>query len=153
MGKRGPRAKPTKLKLLAGNPGKRKLNDLEPEPPRANLVAPDDLKETGLEIWNRTALMLDTLGVVSELDLLAFHTYCRAHDEIAECDDVIANEGTYYTTDKGTKCQHPAVNQRFKWLDLKRRYEAEFGMTPSSRSGVQSTKPPANAIPKRKRSA
>ena len=30
MGKRGPAPKPTALKVLQGNPGKRKLNDSEP---------------------------------------------------------------------------------------------------------------------------
>jgi P27 family predicted phage terminase small subunit len=151
MGKRGPRPGPTKLKILAGNPGKRKLNDREPQPPRATLATPDDLRDVGREVWERTAALLDALDVVTEIDLLAFHTYCRAHDEIAECDEVIKSEGTYYETDKGTKCQHPAVNQRFKWLDLKRRYEAEFGMTPSSRSSVATTKPTKNLVPKRKR--
>ena len=31
MGKRGPQSKPTALKLLEGNPGKREVNGNEPE--------------------------------------------------------------------------------------------------------------------------
>ena len=40
MATRGRKPKPTALKLLEGNPGKRPLNDREPVPPRAALKCP-----------------------------------------------------------------------------------------------------------------
>jgi hypothetical protein len=36
MGKRGPSPKPTSLKVLQGNPGKRKINKSEPKPHMAD---------------------------------------------------------------------------------------------------------------------
>ena len=47
----GPPKKPTALKLVAGNPGKRALNKLEPKP-RGNLYdAPDWLTDTQRVGW------------------------------------------------------------------------------------------------------
>ena len=40
MATRGRKPKPTALKVLEGNPGKRPLNDREPVPPRAALKCP-----------------------------------------------------------------------------------------------------------------
>ena len=40
---RGRRPKPTALKKLEGNPGKRPLNELEPVPPVASLRCPNYL--------------------------------------------------------------------------------------------------------------
>ena len=39
MATRGRKPKPTALKVLEGNPGKRPLNDREPVPPKATLNA------------------------------------------------------------------------------------------------------------------
>ena len=40
MATRGRKPKPTALKVLEGNPGKRPLNDREPVPPKATLKCP-----------------------------------------------------------------------------------------------------------------
>ena len=40
MATRGRKPKPTALKVLEGNPGKRPLNDREPVPPKATLEMP-----------------------------------------------------------------------------------------------------------------
>ena len=86
---------------------------------------------------------------------MAFATYCRAHDEIAKCDaQLVDAEGKileYFTAESGYVGQHPAVNQRFKWIDVKRRYEAEFGLTASSRNGLVGNKPKTGGIKTRKR--
>ena len=40
MATRGRKPKPTALKVLEGNPGKRPLNDREPVPPKGTLKCP-----------------------------------------------------------------------------------------------------------------
>ena len=52
----GRRPKPTHLKLIQGNPGKRSLNDAEPNPPRGVPSPPDHMTSAAKEAWNRLAL-------------------------------------------------------------------------------------------------
>ena len=47
MGKRGPRPRPTALKLARGNPGKRRLNTDEPKPRTGVGDCPDWLDKEG----------------------------------------------------------------------------------------------------------
>ena len=139
MGKRGFKPEPIALKLMKGTYRPDKDGELADMPPveKANLDSPAALGEIGLTVWQHEAPRLSDSGVLSESDRWALHTYCRTFDEVARLDGELAESGEYCTTDKGYICQHPAVNQRFKWLDLRRRYEAEFGLTPSSRSSVK----------------
>lgn len=97
---------------------------------------PEVLKELGKRAWSEVGEKILRLGVATELDWGAFETYCRSFDEVAWCDQVLETQGHFFTSETGFVGQHPAINQRFKWLDVRRRYEAEFGLTPSSRSGV-----------------
>ena len=54
---RGRRPKPTALKKLEGNPGKRPLNELEPVPPVASLRCPNYLLPEARKEWRRLAPM------------------------------------------------------------------------------------------------
>src|SRR5262245_42670989 len=68
--RRGPAPKPTALKLLCGNAGRRPVNHHEPKPKRAkHLRTPTELDEHGKKFWKRYAPKLKTLGLLSEIDL------------------------------------------------------------------------------------
>ena len=153
MGRRGPHKQPTAIKLVRGTHRPDRDGDAssEPQPPPASLAVPKDLGSFGALAWTEKAPLLLGLGLFTESDRGAFHTYCRAHDEIAKCDELLAEQGEDFTTEKGFVCQHPAVSRRFKWFEVKRRYEIEFGMTPSSRSGLKVDKPNAAGVMTRKR--
>lgn len=158
MGKRGPRPTPTSLKVAHGTYRADRDGEKDAEvapPPLAHLDPPDSLGEIGQAKWREVAPLLNAEGLLTKLDSGALETYCRAHDEIAKCDAQLTNEAgesvEYFTAESGYVGQHPAVNQRFKWLDVKRRYEAEFGMTASSRSGLVGNKPKTGGVKARKR--
>ena len=51
----GPPPTPTNLKLLRGNPGKRKLNTTEPDPPPAIPTCPSHLDKVAKREWRRKA--------------------------------------------------------------------------------------------------
>ncbi len=156
MGKRGPRPAPTSLKVAHGTYRPDRHGDKDAEvapPPLAQLDPPASLGEVGQAKWREVAPLLNAEGLLTKLDAGALETYCRAHDEIAKCDATIAEEGEEFQTAKGFVGQHPAVNRRFKWLDIKRRYEAEFGMTASSRNGLVGNKPKTGGVKARKRGA
>lgn len=81
--------KPTALKLLQGNPGKRKLNDQEPSP-FVGAVAPGYVLADPLILaeWNTEAPRLERLGILTEIDADPLGRLCvlrvRFRDAMAE---------------------------------------------------------------------
>ncbi len=135
----------------------RKDRDGDPSlAPRAVVVCDcpppaESLLEAGRNYWIGELPKIIEAGYFSQLDIRSFERLCSAQDEVAKCDQILAEEGEYVTTDKGYVCQHPAVNQRFKWLDIIRRYEDAFWMNPTARSGKQISTGSKSTVPKRSR--
>src|SRR5258708_39209368 len=73
---RGRRPKPTRLKVLTGNPGKRPLNDGEPRPEVAIPDCPGELGETARPEWNRLVGELAALKMLTNFDRAALAAYC-----------------------------------------------------------------------------
>ena len=70
--KRGPAPKPSRLKILAGNPGRRPLNEAEPEPQLVDsLEPPIELDELEQRFWSYYAGLLQRCRVLSEADVHA----------------------------------------------------------------------------------
>lgn len=122
----GPPPKPTALKLLAGNPGHRKLNDKEPKPaigapPPAWIKAEPAL----LAEWNRHAGRLTRLGLLTEVDDDALATLCVLSLKFRE---LVADEAG------PTPLSFLSKELRALW--------SRFGMTPADRARVKVEKPP-----------
>ena len=89
MATRGRKPKPTAIKLLEGNPGRRPLNEHEPVPPKATIKCPAWLEPEAKKEWKRLAPALESMGVLTSVDISAFAGYCQAygiapHDYIIE---------------------------------------------------------------------
>lgn len=146
MGRRGPPAQPTVLKIERGNPGKRALNHDEPELTRASSTKPPaSLKGRARKEWVQLADELIEKGVLTVADLTAFETYCQL---VGECD-------TYERLIRrvGRTDAHKLGYAGFllKLRAQQKQYAAELGLTPSSRSGVKAVKKPDPADAKRRR--
>jgi len=74
----GRKAKPTALKLVTGNPGKRALNQNEPipAPTAAPPIPPRHLTKAAKEEWARVCRELWLLGLLSTLDTSLLAAYC-----------------------------------------------------------------------------
>ena len=72
MATRGRKPKPTALKILEGNPGKRPINGSEPVPPKGGLKCPTWLLPEAKKEWKRLASSLEVMGVLTMADLTAF---------------------------------------------------------------------------------
>ncbi|WP_337135912.1 P27 family phage terminase small subunit [Proteus terrae] len=94
----GRRPKPTHLKVVTGNPGKRKLNDKEPQPKREIPSPPEHLTDWGKMAWAKLTLLLDGMGVLTVADTLALERLCDIYADILQLRDTIAIEGRTYTT-------------------------------------------------------
>ena len=97
----GRRPKPTNLKLLQGNPGKRPINPNEPQPPVEIPSAPDHLNEVAKQEWNRIAEKLERLGLISELDRAALAAYCCAYGRWVEAEEALMKTGPVVRSPNG----------------------------------------------------
>jgi|GEM_PF-270735 len=93
----GRRPKPTHLKVVTGNPGKRKLNDKEPAPVREIPSPPAHLTDWGKVAWGKLTVLLDGMGVLTVADTLALERLCDIYADILQLRLTIADEGRTYT--------------------------------------------------------
>lgn len=70
--------KPTHLKVLEGNPGKRALNKHEPKPAVKVPSCPRHLVGEAKKEWRRISRELITLNLLTEVDRAALAAYCQA---------------------------------------------------------------------------
>ena len=142
----GRRPKPTNLKLLAGNPGKRALNPGEPNPPLAIPECPAELSDLAKGEWKRISLELLALGLLTELDRAALAAYCQAWAHWMEAVENIKKFGLIVRTPPSEKNPdgYPIQNPYFAIMNQSmaqmRNFLVEFGMTPSSRSRISVAK-------------
>jgi P27 family predicted phage terminase small subunit len=139
----GRRPKPTALKLVAGNPGKRAINKKEPKPKRVIPSCPEHLSDSAQVAWGRLTVLLDRMGVLTEADGVALERLCDCYADILESRKLIRQDGRTYkvTTQTGEILikGNPAVNQ-LRAADAQfKSYLVEFGLTPAARSKVQAT--------------
>ncbi len=127
----GRKPKPTALKKLGGNPGKRKLNTKEPVPAKGMPECPKWLLPEAKEEWKRLCQKLSDMGVLTEIDMAAFAAYCQK-----EAQEHIDSEGSTFETDKGYRQQTPWVGIANTNQKLILQATSEFGHTPSARSRI-----------------
>ena len=137
MGRRGPAAKPDKLKALEGNPGKRKLNLDAPEP-EGIPACPASLSQGAKNEWRRVAKELHTLGLLSRIDRAALAVYCDAYDKWLRATNALDKEDKLtveYINKVGAKnnVARAEINIAIKYAQIVKSFCAEFGLTPSSR--------------------
>jgi len=148
----GRKPKPTMLKLLQGNPGKRPLNEDEPQPKRGIPTMPKKLKPFPFAVkeWKAEAKILDNMGVMTEADAraLAERAYISyklqklALDIEVEGDTVetygINRDGEEFLLSSKT---NPKVVQQKALLSEYRQYGSLLGLDPSSRSKLKADNP------------
>ena len=132
----GRKPKPTALKLLEGNPGKRELNQFEPKPTDGLPICPDWLMEDAKEEWYRLAAVMNKMGILSEVDQSAFAVYCQTWARWKEAQEHIDREGSTFETDSGQIKRNPWVAIANEWQAKLLSVCGEFGLTPSSRSRI-----------------
>jgi P27 family predicted phage terminase small subunit len=137
------RPQPTQLKVLRGNPGKRPLNRAEPVPSAEGIAPPDWLAGAALLKWEELLPLLRDVRVVTRVDIGALARYCDCWAWWRRCREVIDREGDTLVMldDHGNekyRQQRPEVGIVNKLAVQLSRLEAEFGLTPAARAGLQS---------------
>ncbi len=132
MGRRGPKAAPTGLKLAKGERRPSRVNREEPRLPKPTaLKPPSGLKGAGAIEWKRLAQRLVDRGVLTVADMTAFEEYCRTLTDLRRMEAQLQRSGVERAIAKGY------VSAVVKLRAQLKAFAAELGLTPSSRSGVK----------------
>lgn len=136
MARTGRPRKPTVLKLLAGNPGKRKVNKREPKIAAGKIPIPAHLGAVARAEWRRLEKLLPR-GLVTPADRGTFAQYCQTWARVCEAEKMLDSSGLYFVSENGYPCQHPLVST-LKGLNAQLRgYAADLGLNPSVRSKIE----------------
>jgi len=138
---RGRRPKPTRLKVLSGNPGRRPLNADEPQPEPTIPDCPAELGPVARKEWDRLAAELASLKILTALDRAALAAYCNAYGLWAEAIQAIQKYGTMVKSPTGYPMQSPYVSIANRQAEIMMRIASEFGFTPASRSRISTPSP------------
>jgi P27 family predicted phage terminase small subunit len=145
---KGRKPKPTALKEVAGNPGKRKLNRDEPRPELGRPSCPLHIETnaTAKAEWDAIIPQLEQMGVLAKIDRAALAAYCMCYARWIQAEGevtvrgllveepIINSEGELV----GTKVKkNPAVTIAKDEKSQMRAFLALFGMDPSSRSRLR----------------
>lgn len=141
MGRRGPPPTPTALKVIRGNPGRRPLNNREPQPARQRPTCPEWLDKEARAEWKRVVPLLDKIGLLTKVDRAALAIYCdqwsiyvSARANVEKYGQVFVERGE----DGGVDAKEsPYLKIADRAAQRIRTYCQEFGLTPSARGRMQ----------------
>lgn len=145
---------PTSLRLLRGNPGKRPVSSGEPKPAAVAPPIPSNLDPLARREWKRLAPAFVRLGVLTEVDGMAFASLCiasavvsRINRALKECKYAVLTEKVSFLEQKSEEGRsnevmatemkiNPLFAQQRLALQTLRFWCQEFGTTPSSRGKI-----------------
>lgn len=126
------------MKKLAGNPGKRALNNKEPKPEKSKVPsAPSHLNAVASREWKRIAKELHRLGVLTQLDRAALAAYCSAYADYVKAEKELTKSGEVINSSEGNAYQSPWMGIKKRSMDQMIKFGTEFGLTPSSRVRIK----------------
>jgi P27 family predicted phage terminase small subunit len=132
--------KPTRLKVLEGNPGKRTLKE-EPEPEPILPPPPAFLDDYAQKEWVIISDSLYALGLLTEIDINTLAAYCGAYSRWRHAEEglnILKQKGDLNAlvikTTTGNWIQQPLIGIANKAAADMVRYASEFGMTPVARA-------------------
>ena len=145
MGKRGPKGKPTSLRVLEGDREDR-INRDEPVPALGDVVAPEWIvsldeqssgeHETALGVWNRLAPDLERKGVLTPWDVDQLAVFCDAVVRHREATRQVQHHGILIEGQKGNEVRNPAIQVARDYADLMVKVGSRFGLTPGDRADL-----------------
>ena len=141
MAKRGPPPQPTRLRLLHGNPSKRRIDGREPQPKMEAPVCPQWLSAKAKRVWRDVVPLLKGMRILAGVDRDALTAYCQTYARWRSAEEFLDQHGEIYPVrdEKGNVRRmkpYPQVSIASTLLQVVRSYQQEFGMTPSARTRV-----------------
>ena len=138
---RGRKPKPTQFKRATGNPGKRRLNQNEPKPRASIRIDPAKIDETSRAFLERYVPLLQEARVLTDVDQAALELMSVHYALAWRAAQIVERDGLMVLDAFKQRHKHPLLQIVRDHSTAFRAYAAEFGMTPSSRSRVQTGEP------------
>lgn len=130
--------KPTNLKILNGNPGKRPLNINEPKPTRISPECPEFIQKDKIayEEWKRIVPELERLGLLTIVDGASLEIICTQYSIYRKALKSIGRKKlTTFNIRNGEKAL-PQLAIAREAAKIIKAFCVEFGLTPSSRGRI-----------------
>ncbi len=148
MGKRGPAAKPTKLKLLEGTfrPDRAPAN--EPAPDLGIPVCPAWILNDGdaRAEWSRVVPELARLGLLTVIDGAELEGYCANYARAVKAERIVKTKGLVVKTPFGPKANPAVAIAKAAWQEV-RKFGSEYGLSPASRTRINAPVKPLKKDP------
>jgi len=139
-GRKGGRKRiPTALHILQGGEMKthRPLPENEPMPTPTIPECPEHLDAEARKEWERMAQELEALGMLTNLDMAIFASYCQAWSTWIQATLKLREKGMVVMASTGTPMLNPYFPIINKANEQMVKALVEMGMSPSSRSRVK----------------
>ena len=147
---RGRKPHSTARRTLDGNPGKRRINEFEPQPPdlarpevAADEALPPELADLPVAVreWQRLAPMLRRCRQITEADRTPLIAVCIEWSRYVEANEKIRTLGMIVKAPSGYPITNPYLPVANRALAACTKLWAELGLTPSSRTRVTTGDP------------
>lgn len=134
---KGRKPKPTAEKLLTGNPGKRPLNDREPQYGPLPVDVPIELTDPeAVAEWQRTVVPAITKGQIQTTDRVLAIAHCELWATWRSQVALAARNPHVVATKTGHPMPNPARGMANTTLKLLGKVDSELGFSPTSRSRI-----------------
>ncbi|RFP32428.1 phage terminase small subunit P27 family [Duganella sp. BJB476] len=132
---RGRKAKPTARKKAAGNPGKRALNDDEPDFGMVvNIDPPEWIVGTARDMWLRVTPLLCKQKILQVTDLHNVEAFCMAYGNWRMAAIDVAKNGVVVEGATGGPIKNPALTVINESARQFATFGAMLGLDPGSRA-------------------
>lgn len=128
------------MKLIRGNPGKRKINREEPQHAALDPEVPEEIAGVPIarEEWERSIVPAIKVGHISSADRVMAIAHCSLYAQWREQMTLAATHPEIIAVGPNNHpMPNPARGMANKSLLLLRQVDSELGFTPSSRSRVK----------------
>lgn len=156
MGQRGPRNKPSELKVLEGTyrPDRAAKNEPKPRAPNSLPDPPSYFDAVAKKEWKRIGPELMRLALLTVVDMGAFEAYCLSYSRLVAATKSLKKSKVMfheYTNKAGATnfVARPEIAVIQKESMVIKAFCAEFGMTPAARTRMEApiVAPPGGAPP------
>lgn len=137
----GRKPKPVSQKLLAGNPGKRKLNIAEPKFSEiTHIESPEWLDDLASQMWQRIIPELLKEKVLCSTDLHNVECFCVAYSRWRQSEQDVVKYGIVVESGNGSLTKNPALTAANESMMQIVKFGSSLGLSPSDRARLVGNK-------------